>query len=170
MRQHNARLIWSCHDWLFDNNPITGSPNLRVCTDNAEWDLCARIPFRKTSYKSIHPPGLIYDKKNTIISEMNTAKQLTMLQKVKVTFRIQKNRENGQSITLKADKKHPEVCPVRAVHRILQRAKRLGQDDDQPLGVFVNHYGIKKYLTGSKIASYCIRLLRQFIPTWLGKR
>jgi hypothetical protein len=31
---------------------------------------------------------------------------LTLLQTVKVTFWIQKNRENGQSITLKADNKH----------------------------------------------------------------
>ena len=57
--------------------------------------------------------------------------------------------------------KHPEICPVRAVHRILQRAKRLGQDDDQPLGVFINHYGKKKYLTGSKIA----KLLQTFART-----
>ena len=73
----------------------------------------------------------------------NTAIDLTVLKNVKVTFRIQKNRENGQSITLKTDNKHPEICPVRAVYRILQRAKRLGQDDDQPLGVFINHHGIK---------------------------
>jgi hypothetical protein len=65
---------------------------------------------------------------------------------------MQKNRQNGQSITLKADNKHPEICPVRAVYRILQRANRPGQDNDQPLGIFINHYGIKNYLTGRKIA------------------
>ena len=90
--------------------------------------------------------------------------QLTVLQKVKVTFQIQKNRENGQSITLKADKKHPEICPVRAVHRILQRAKRLGQDDNQPIGIFINHYGIKKYLTGSKIAKLLQTVARKVHP------
>jgi len=77
------------------------------------------------------------------MNEKNTVNDLTMLKNVKVTFRIQKNRENGQSITLKTDNKHPEICPVRAVYRILQQAKRLGQDDDQPLGVFINHHRIK---------------------------
>ena len=39
-----------------------------------------------------------------------------------------------------------------AAYRIFLRAKRLGQTDDQPMGVFVNHQGITKYLTASKIA------------------
>ena len=37
-------------------------------------------------------------------------------------------------------------------NRILLRAKRLGQSDTQPMGVFVNKHGIVKYLTGSKIS------------------
>jgi hypothetical protein len=89
---------------------------------------------------------------------------VNQLHKVKVTFQIQKNREIGQSITLKADKKRPEIFPVRAVHRILQQAKRLGQDDDQPLGVFINHYGIKKYLTRSKIAKLLQMVAREVHP------
>ena len=95
---------------------------------------------------------IIHDNNNAIINEKNTANDLTVLKHVKVIFRIQKNRQNGQSITLKTDNMHPEICPVRAVYRILQRAKKLGQDDDQPLGVFIKHHGIKKYVTGSKLA------------------
>jgi hypothetical protein len=69
-------------------------------------------PSGKRVIKAFTPLDfIIYDKNNTIINETNTVKQLTMLQKVKVTFQIQNNRENGQSITLKADKKHPEICP-----------------------------------------------------------
>jgi hypothetical protein len=37
-------------------------------------------------------------------------------------------------------------------NRILLRAKRLGQSDTQPMGVFANKHGIVKYLTGSKIS------------------
>ena len=122
-------------------------------------------PSGKRVIKAFTPLDfIIYDKNNAIIDEINSTKQLTTLKKVKVTFRIQKNRENGQSITLKADVKHPEICPVRAVHRILQRAKRLGQDDDQPLGVFINHHGIKKYLTGSKIAKLFQSVARTVHP------
>ena len=72
--------------------------------------------------------------------------------KMKLTFRIQKNRQNGQSITFVADDKHPNICPVRAAYRIFLRAKRLAQSDNQPMGVFTNHQGITKYLTASKIA------------------
>jgi hypothetical protein len=39
-----------------------------------------------------------------------------------------------------------------------------GQDDDQPLGVFINHYGIKKYLTGSKIAKLLQTVARTVHP------
>ncbi len=74
-----------------------------------------------------------------------------MPKKLKVTFRIQKKRENGQSIALAANEKNHHICPVRAAHRIYLRAKRLGQSDDQPMGVFVNHQGIVRYLTANKI-------------------
>ena len=101
-------------------------------------------PSGKRVIKALTPLDFItHDKNNAIINEKNTATDLTVLKNVKVTFRIQKNRGNGQSITLKTDNKHLEICPVRAVYRILQQAKRLGQDDDQPLGVFINHHGIK---------------------------
>jgi hypothetical protein len=36
--------------------------------------------------------------------------------KLKVTFRIQENRQNGQSITLVADDAHPDICPVQAAY------------------------------------------------------
>ena len=72
--------------------------------------------------------------------------------KLTVTFRIQKNRQNGQSITFVTDDKHPHICPVRSAYEILLQAKRFGQSDTQPMGVFVNKHGIVKYLTGSKIS------------------
>jgi hypothetical protein len=71
---------------------------------------------------------------------------------LKMTFRIQKKRRNGQAITLVADDDHNEICLVWAAHCIYMRAKRLVQSDSEPMGVFVNKFGIKKYLTGGKIA------------------
>jgi hypothetical protein len=72
--------------------------------------------------------------------------------KLKMTFRIQKNKRNGQSITLVANNAHQDICPVQAARRIFLRAKKLGQLDSEPMGVFVNKFGINKYLTGGKIA------------------
>jgi hypothetical protein len=43
--------------------------------------------------------------------------------KLRVAYRIQKNRQNGQSITLVADNIHPDICPVRAAYRIFLRDK-----------------------------------------------
>ena len=71
--------------------------------------------------------------------------------KLRLTFRIQKNRRNGQSITLVADKNHPDICPICAAYRIFLQAKQLGQSDFQPMAVFLNSKGVKKYLTGTKI-------------------
>ncbi len=71
---------------------------------------------------------------------------------LRVRFRIQNNRQNGQKLTLVTDDDHPNICPVRAAYRIFLRAKRLGQSDLQPLGLFVNRFGITRYLTGIKIA------------------
>ncbi len=72
--------------------------------------------------------------------------------KLKLTFRIQKNHQNGQSITFAMDDKHPHICPVCAAYQNYLRAICLGQSDGQPMGIFVNHQGIVKYLTANKIA------------------
>ncbi len=45
---------------------------------------------------------------------------------------------------------------------IFLQAKRLGQADDQLLGVYLNHQGIVNYLTGSKIAE----LLQLITKAW----
>ncbi len=72
--------------------------------------------------------------------------------RLQITFWIQKNHKNGQKITFAADDKHPYICPVRSAYHIFLRAKRLGQSDGQPMGVYLNHQGILKYLTAYKIS------------------
>jgi len=86
--------------------------------------------------------------------------------KLKMTFRIQKNRQNGQSITLVSDDTHFDICPARAAHRIYLRAKNLGQSDSEPMGVFVNRFGIKKYLTGGKIAEVLRSIAKRVHSDW----
>ena len=84
--------------------------------------------------------------------------------KLKVTFRIQKNRQNGQSITLVADDIHPDICLVQAAYRIFLRSKRLGQSDSEPMGVFINKFGITRYLTGNKIQDVLRSIARAVHP------
>jgi hypothetical protein len=84
--------------------------------------------------------------------------------KLKVTFGIQKNRQNGQSITLVADDANPDICPVQAAYRIFLRSKRLDQSDSEPMGVFVNKFGITRYLTGNKIQDVLQSIARAIHP------
>jgi hypothetical protein len=93
-----------------------------------------------------------YNKKGQLITIHSLEEARVTPKKLKVTFKIQKNCENRQSITLAADDKNHHICPVRAAHQIYLQAKRLGQSDDQPMGIFVNHQGIVRYLTANKIA------------------
>jgi hypothetical protein len=88
--------------------------------------------------------------------------------KLKITFWIQKNRQNGQSITLVANNEHPDICPVRAAYRIYLHAKRLGQSESEPMAVFVNKFGIKRYLTGGKIADV-LQLIARVVHPDLSK-
>jgi hypothetical protein len=84
--------------------------------------------------------------------------------KLRITFRIQKNCMNGQKITFSADDKHPHICPVCSGYHIFLQAKRLGQSDDQPMGVYLNHQGIVKYLTGNKILELLQSIAKHYHP------
>ena len=71
--------------------------------------------------------------------------------KVKFTWRIQKNRQNRQSITVSSNIDHPQVCPVRAALNTVLRARRLGQPDSLPVACFSTKKGARVYLTASRI-------------------
>ena len=61
--------------------------------------------------------------------------------KGKVTFRIQKNIQNGRAVTtISANNKHQTIRPVQ-LHTIFSPSQRLGQVlEDQPMAVFVKHH------------------------------
>jgi hypothetical protein len=83
----------------------------------------------------------------------------TFPKKMKVTYQIQKNRQNGQSITLVSDDDHPDI-PVRAAYRSFLQTKRLGQSNSQPMTIFVNKHSDTKYLTGNKISDVLCSIAR----------
>jgi hypothetical protein len=78
-----------------------------------------KYPSGKQVTKAFLPTDWIfYDKNNRIIRKHPLGRVLTLLKKMKVTFRIQKNGQNGQSITIVLDDDHPDLCPVRAAYKI----------------------------------------------------
>jgi hypothetical protein len=104
-------------------------------------------PSGKTVTKAFVASNLIfYDGKKHIVKilDEDSFQQVCL---VKITWRIQKNRQNGQAITLPAEVDRPEICPVRSAMRLVLRARQLNQPDDMPLGV----YRMKK---GKSILSY----------------
>jgi hypothetical protein len=76
---------------------------------------------------------------------------------IKITWRIQKNCQNGEWITLAAEIDQPKICPVRSAMQLVLWAKRLNQPDDMPIMVYKTKKGKVIYLTGNKIA----KLLRK---------
>ncbi len=77
---------------------------------------------------------VFYDKRRRVIKTL-TMDSFDQAYFVQVTWQIQKNRQNGQAITLGADVDHPEICPVRSALRIVLRAQRLGQPSNFPAAV-----------------------------------
>jgi len=120
---------------------------------------------KKVTKAFIREDWTFYDQHGRIITA-HSEDVFDLLGKCRVIFRIQKNRQNGQKITFTFDACHPAICPVRAAYRIYLRSIRLEQLDDEPMGVFINKSGAKKYLTGNKIADILQKVARIAHPDW----
>jgi hypothetical protein len=55
---------------------------------------------------------VFYDKSGHILKKIDNS-TLDLATSVQITWRIQKNHQNGQKIKLSADAKNPAICPVR---------------------------------------------------------
>ena len=75
---------------------------------------------------------------------------------VRITWRVQKNRRNGQTITWVRDEKNPSLCPVAAALRIYERSIKLRLKADEPMGAYLKTTKTKKrsrvFITGPKIS------------------
>ena len=77
-----------------------------------------------------------YDKSGDLIIFLDE-KSLGIVKKVKITWQIQKNRRNGQAITLSADDDHSKICPIRAALQMALRAQRFDQPDSLPVACHI---------------------------------
>lgn len=107
-----------------------------------------------------------FDNQGRIITN-HSEENLNILGKFTATHRIQKNRKNGQKITIAADDTNIEFCPVRAAYRIFLRSIRLGQTDDLPMGIYTNKPdGSFLYLTKDKVTKILRQATRTAHPDW----
>ena len=58
---------------------------------------------------------------------------LDQAHKVRITWRIQKNCQNGQTVTKSAEEICHQICHVRAAGRMVLHARQLGQSDMMPV-------------------------------------
>jgi hypothetical protein len=82
----------------------------------------------------------------------------------KITWRVQKNRQNGKSITLTAEIDPPKICPVRRTMRLVLQAKWLNPPNDMPVAVYKTKKGKVIYLTGNKIADLLRKAVKEVRP------
>jgi hypothetical protein len=92
-------------------------------------------PSDKTFIKAFIAKDFIFcNEKKRVVKDLNKD-SLQQACFVKITWHIQKKRQNGQSITLAAEIDQPEICPMRSAIRLVLWAKRLNQLDDMPVAV-----------------------------------
>jgi hypothetical protein len=85
-----------------------------------------------------------------VITDLSDA-SIEVVNRARITWRIQKNRQNNQMITLPCDKTNPAICPVLAALRLVIRARRLSQPDSMPVACYLKKDAMA-YITGSRIA------------------
>ena len=68
-------------------------------------------------------------------------------QYVYITWRFQKNGNNGEEISFSRNNKRPDFCPVRAAYRIIKRAERLQQQKDLPIAICLSPTKAKQKLS-----------------------
>jgi hypothetical protein len=84
---------------------------------------------------------------------------------VQITWRIQKNSQNGQKIKLSGDTKNPAICPVWGALRMVMRASRLGQPVDMPVACYRTKKAPLLYITGSRIATLLRKAVKKVQPS-----
>jgi hypothetical protein len=73
------------------------------------------------------------DVNGQVITELSDV-SIEVVDRVRITWRIQKNCQNNQKVTLPCDKTNPMICPVLTALRLVLRACRLLQPDSMPTG------------------------------------
>jgi hypothetical protein len=91
-----------------------------------------------------------FDKNSQVITELSDA-SIDVVDRVCITWRIQKNRQNNQTVTLSSDKTNTAICPILATLRLVLNARCLSQLDSMPVACYLKKDALA-YITGSRIA------------------
>ena len=92
---------------------------------------------------------------NDFTSHINDA------QHVQITWRYQKNNDNGQKLIFTANDEKPYRCPVRAAMRIRARAQKYGITVTSPLAFFREENGTIAFITSKHVEIFLQNLARK---------
>jgi hypothetical protein len=91
-----------------------------------------------------------FDKNSQVITELSDA-SIKVANRVRITWRIQKNCQNNQMVTLLSDKTNTAICSVLAALHLVLRAHRLVQPDLMPVACYLKKDALA-YISGARIA------------------
>jgi hypothetical protein len=94
---------------------------------------------------------IFYNERKRIIKELNKD-SLQQAHFVKITWCMQKNRQNGQSITVAAEIDRPKICPILSMMRLVLWDRLLNQPNDLSVTVYKKKKGKVIFATGNEIA------------------
>ena len=72
--------------------------------------------------KAFTANNFIFYNKSVNLFILQNDKSADIAKKIKITWRIQKKRQNGQEITLSAVDNHPQLCPICAALQMVLQA------------------------------------------------
>jgi hypothetical protein len=121
-------------------------------------------PSRKKVIKAFTANNFrFFDKNSQAITELSDD-SINRVDRVCITWRIQKNCQNNQTVTLLSDKANTAICPVLDALRLVLRARRLSQPDLMPVACYLKKDALA-YITGSRIAVLFRAAARAVRPT-----
>ncbi len=91
-----------------------------------------------------------FDKNSQVITESSDA-SIEVVDRVRITWRIQKNCQNNQMVTLLSDKTNTVICHILAALRLVLRARCLLQPDLMLVACYLKKDALA-YISGSRIA------------------
>jgi hypothetical protein len=106
---------------------------------------------------------MYYDEKSQIIVDLSDA-SFDTVERVRITWHIQKNCQNNQKITLLCNKANKAICPVLAPLRLVLRARCLFQPDSMLVACYSKKDSLA-YITGTRIAVLFRATARAAHPT-----
>jgi hypothetical protein len=121
-------------------------------------------PSRKQVIKAFTANNFqFFDKNSQVITELSDT-SIKFVDRVRITWHIQKNCQNNQTVTLSSDKTNTVICPILAALRLVLRARCLSQPDSMPVACYSKKDSLA-YITETRITVLFRAAARAVRPT-----